>query len=239
MKDTDLVDVFTAHLKENGYPGLKVDEYPDKGGAKGTSDVDGIAGPFAIEVTSIDTVPNQRRYDDWFSQVIGGLRRELFDVPFRLRIIFEHSAIKTGQDWPAIRQALRKWIIEEAPLIQEGNHLIQVIPEIPCLRIRKGGRRPGVIFARSAPDDDTLPKRMRELIDRKVKKLAEYHRRGKTTILLLDGWDSSLMNQGIMFNAMQDAYPQGIPSEIDQIWFAYTDDPDEIDFIDFTSDLRS
>ena len=37
------------------------------------------------------------------------------NLPFYLRIAFEYEAITTKQDWVAIREALKKWILEDAP----------------------------------------------------------------------------------------------------------------------------
>lgn len=42
-----------------------------------TSDIDAIAGYFAIEHTSIDTLPNQRRDSDWFRKWGSSLRLTL------------------------------------------------------------------------------------------------------------------------------------------------------------------
>lgn len=54
-----------------------------------TADIDAIAGPFAIERTSIDTLENQRRHSSWFGGVAQPLEDEFRDrLPFRLRLIF-------------------------------------------------------------------------------------------------------------------------------------------------------
>jgi hypothetical protein len=241
MKDTDLLDSFVDYLKRNGFRDLKVDAYPDEGGKKGSSDVDGIASPFAIEVTSIDTIPDQRRNDDWFMQVVGGLKREIPDIAFRLRVGFDFYAITKGQDWVAIRNAIKNWIIEDAPNLADGRHIVRDIPGVPFLLNveKKIGRRPGVYFSRLVkPDEQGLSERMRKLIKRKERKLRKYKDQGYTTILLIDGWDFVLMNHAIMLNAIEDAFPDGIPKKIDQIWFAYTDEPKKIYFIDLTPDLK-
>ena len=74
MTDYDVINVFVEHLRINGHPGLHVDRWPDKGNLN-SSDIDAIAGPFAIEHTSVDTLPNQRRDADWFMRAAGGKSR--------------------------------------------------------------------------------------------------------------------------------------------------------------------
>ena len=66
MKDSEVIERFVAHLARHGPQGLKVDEIPDLK-ERNLPEIDAIAGPFAIEHTSIDTVPHQRRNDDWVS----------------------------------------------------------------------------------------------------------------------------------------------------------------------------
>jgi hypothetical protein len=60
MNDHDVVETFIAYLRMNGYPGLEFGRRPDDENRK-SSDIDAIAGPFAIEHTSIDTILDQRR----------------------------------------------------------------------------------------------------------------------------------------------------------------------------------
>jgi hypothetical protein len=58
--DAAVVDAFVAHLAEQRYPGIQVESRPDVEN-RNSSDIDAIAGPFAIEHTSVDTVEHQRR----------------------------------------------------------------------------------------------------------------------------------------------------------------------------------
>ena len=60
MIDREVIAAFVRYLRQQGHPGLKVDRLPDEVNRK-TGDIDAIAGPFAIEHTSINTVPHQRR----------------------------------------------------------------------------------------------------------------------------------------------------------------------------------
>ena len=79
LQDYDVIDAFIEYLRKHGYPELTVTSYPDKEN-RSSPDIDAIAGPFAIEHTSIDTLPNQRRNNDWFKKVLGNLEQE-FDFP--------------------------------------------------------------------------------------------------------------------------------------------------------------
>lgn len=97
MKDCDVIDEFVVFLRKNGQPGLKVDRRPDIEN-RDSPDIDAIAGPFAIEHTRIDSLPNQSRNNDWFIQVVGGLEKELSaQISFYLGVALEYTAITTGQ----------------------------------------------------------------------------------------------------------------------------------------------
>jgi hypothetical protein len=63
--DHVVVSHFVAHLAANGYPGLQVDRVPESEHGPDPP-IDAVAGHFAIEHTSIDTIENQRRDADWF-----------------------------------------------------------------------------------------------------------------------------------------------------------------------------
>ncbi len=239
MKDSDVIDEFVAHLRKNGHPNLKVDQRLDNKNRTST-DIDAIAGPFAIEHTSIDTLPNQRFNNNRFMQVIDGLEQELPNqLSFSLQITFEYDAVTTQQNWKAIRQALKSWIIKDAPCLAEGQHVIGSIPGIPFeLHVNKEiSSPPSVRFGRFAPSDNTLAGRIKTQCDRKAKKLAKYQGTEKTTILLIESYDIALMHPSIMLKGIHGAYPNGLPPGVDKIWYADTSIPDYIRFTDFTSDL--
>ena len=138
MKDSEVIDGFVAHLREHGHPDLKADQRPDNKNRNST-DIDALAGPFAIEHTSIDTLPNQRLNNNRFMQVIDGIEQELpSQLSFSLQITLEYGAVTTQQNWKAIRQALKSWIIKDAPRLTEGQHVFGSIPDIPFeLRVNK------------------------------------------------------------------------------------------------------
>ena len=241
MNDREVVEAFVAYLREHGHPALKVDGWPDQVNRK-TCEIDAIAGPFAIEHTSVDTVENQREASAHFNCVIGGIREELVGkVPFRLKITVEWSAVRVGQDWSAIRGAMKDWILTEAPSLPDGCHVIDdgTIPGVPFgLMVRKASDRPpDIIFGRTEPHDDTLPARIRKQLDKKAGKLAKYASE-KTTILLVESSDMALMNQGILLDAIKAAYSDALPTGVDQVWYTDTSvDGREPEFANLTKDL--
>ncbi len=72
MEDRKVIESFVAHLQGSGHPGLKIDRWPDREN-RNSPEIDAIAGKFAIEHTSVDTLPHQRSDSDRFGQVIEGL----------------------------------------------------------------------------------------------------------------------------------------------------------------------
>ena len=244
MKDYEVIEAFVKHLQEHSYPKLKICRYPDQEN-RSSSDIDAIACFFAIEHTSIDTLPNQRRNDDWFNQIIGGLEQEFeSQLSFRISIMFPYdAAIKgRGRDRITIRKALKSWILERSSHLEFGKHGFNNIPGIPFqLKVdKRTSHIPGVAFWRSKPDDDTLSCRVKALFDRKAKKLRKYQNIGKITVLLVESSDIAFMDiQGwTLLKAIREAYPSGLPTGVDKIWYVDTADlPDWITFKDFTSDL--
>ena len=234
LTDKKVIGLFVKHLVDQGHPGIEVDAWPDE---ETPSEIDAIAGPFAIEHTSVDTIPNQRRDGAWFSRVVKPLEDEFrCRLPFRLVLTFPYEGIQTGQDWSEINVALRDWILNEAPRLPIGSHAIGSVPEIPFEfhAAKRSSSHSGLLFGRFAPYDRTLPHRLREQLDRKLKKLSPYKGKNKTTILLVESDDIALMNDGIMWDGLSSAYTDGLPQGLDEIWFADTSIPEEIVFTDMT-----
>ncbi len=244
MKDSDVVDEFIVHLRNNGHPDLFVEVRPDKENRHDPTpspDIDAIAGKYAIEHTSIDTIRNQRRDSDWFMKAAGGLENELKKISgFRLKIMFEYDAITKGQNWPLIKDSLKNWINEEAHNIVDGHCVIKDIPGIPfTMHIFKASdREPRVIFSRFSPTDETLPDRIFEQFERKSQKLSKYQDKGLTTILLIESDDLALMDDMLMLESTKTAYPKGLPVGVDKIWFADTSIQSAIEFMDFTPHIE-
>ncbi len=237
MEDTKVIELFVNFLSKNGYPGLRVDRRPDK---ETSGEIDAIAGPFAIEHTSIDTLKNQRGKDHWFLQVVGGLELELNDIiNYRLNIKLRHSAVNQKtvkkQQGEVIRKNLKEWIVKESPALTDGEHVIDNIPGIPFfMHIKKtSDRPPGIFFNRTLPKDSSLKERVNKLLDNKAKKLSRYQGPDWITILLLECVDM-LMSEDLLEETLREIYPDCLPPGVDQLWFADTSIANDIEFKNVT-----
>jgi hypothetical protein len=65
FSDKEVISLFVKYLANENYPGFEVDIWPDEE-TRQSAGIDAIAGKFAIEHTSVDTIPNQRRDSAWF-----------------------------------------------------------------------------------------------------------------------------------------------------------------------------
>ena len=238
-----MICAFVSHLGSlKGFPNLSVERWPDKENRK-EAEIDAIAGDFAIEHTSIDSVAKQRQRDDWYLQVVKGLDQVIRDcVDCGLTITLDFFAIGKGIDWSGIRADLKKWIVECEPSLENGSHKVILPTSMPTefpivMHVWKKPAPSCVGFARFDPEDDTLPARTRELLDRKASKLGKYQGSHGTTVILLENDDIALMNEGKVLNALREAYPDGLPHGVDKIWFADTSIPDKPRFHDFTTDM--
>ena len=79
--------------------------------------------------------------------------------------------------------------------------------------------------------------RIRKLLDRKARKLRKYQGSSSTTIILLENDDIALMNEAKMLDALREAYPDGLPQGVNEIWFADTSISDKPQFRDFTTHM--
>ena len=251
-KKADKVTItqFVAHLVENGYPDLTIDRWPDD---ETPRDIDAIAGPFAIEHTSIDTFINQRKSADWFLKAIHNLESELAGpLMFNLSVSFKHEEFTQRQSWPTIRSALKRFILEDVIHLGWGEHELDDVPGIPfTVYIEKSSERPFLLtFRQFSPQNlspeipwsrvkrrPPLPDNFRTQLDGKAKKLAPYKICGKTTVLLIESGDIAFMNPGIMRSWIKEAFHNDIPDGVDQMWYAARYNSD-FDFKDFTTDIR-
>ena len=74
--DASIVEAFVSYLAKERYPGICVEARPDLDNRR-SSDIDAIAGPLAIEHTSVDTIENQRRDSAWFGKIAFTTRAAL------------------------------------------------------------------------------------------------------------------------------------------------------------------
>ncbi len=242
FNDTKIVEFFVNHLRINGYPNLKIDRIPDKEKAKGDKeeDIDAIAGPFAIEHTSFDTVKNQTDDSVAFLKVVGNLETEISPpLNYRLRILLPYDGIRKGQQFPLIRESLKNWIMNFSPNLPDGRHFIDNVPGIPFqFRVNKASdRKSGLIFSRFEPDNKDFVNRLRDHLNRKARKLKPYKAKYFQSILLLESDDIALMDESIMLDGIRVAFSQKLPDGVDEIWYADTSIPEEILFNNLTDSI--
>jgi hypothetical protein len=238
LGDKRVVVLFVEYLAHRLYPGLKIERFPDE---EVSGDIDAIAGQFAIEHTSIDTIPQQSRDAAWFLESIGSLEQEFEGkLPFRLFLTLPYTGIQWGQDWQELRTALQKWVADESAMLPEGSHMISCIPGVPFdFRARKMHTgKAGVLLSRFAPDNSDFPSRLRSHLDRKIAKLAPYKGKGKTTLLLVESDDIAFMNEGVMWDSLRDAYPEGLPPGVDKVWFVHTSIPEDVLFFEMNEAFK-
>jgi len=236
-----VVEAFVSYLSNRGHLGLKVECRPDQVNRK-TCEIDAIAGPFAIEHTSVDTVAYQRRDTDYLNRVVDGIANELRGkLGCRLRITVEWSAVKEGQDWPVIHEALKGWILSRVPSLPDGPTVINdgTIAGVPfgLLVMKASDRRQEISFARCEPHDGTLSVQDRKQLNDSARKLAKY-KPCKTTILLVESSDMPLMNCSVMLGILKAAFSNALPAGVDQVWYADTSvSGGDAVFHNLTSDL--
>ena len=232
--DENTIKQFVTHLRKNGYPDLNIDRWPEDDNST-TPEIDAIAGQFAIEHTSVDTFENQRKYEDWFLRAIDNLKSELESelagqFTFNLLITFKHEEFTQRQNWREIRDALKRFILEDVPHLEWGNHEFDNIPSIPfSICLKKSSQAPFCIwFLQSSPKQlshgfspsrvnkrPPLPDYFRVKLDEKAKKLAPYKHRGKTTVLLIESGDYAFMHAQIMRDWINEAFPNDFPDEVE------------------------
>jgi hypothetical protein len=240
MNDRQVINEFITHLNKNGYPGIKVDRWPEDEN-RSSPDIDAIANNIAIEHTSIDTVENQRRDDSWFLKALGDLESELKgQFHFRLRVTIPYDAIQTGQDWYRIKTKFRSWLLNQTSALNEGSHFIQNVDEIPfSFWVKKSiNREPALIFYRTSPTVvNSLSDRLYKLLNSKIKKLEPYKSKGFKTILLIESADIAHINDHIVADAIGTAYNGHVPKGIDHTWFVETAIENNLEFFNLTEKL--
>jgi len=163
-------------------------------------------------------------------EIVAELESELSAaMTSRLTIVFPYDGVRTGQDWAAMKCSLRNWIVGEAVHLPDGSRPVRV----PCfpfaVDVEKAGpttgRQPALIFARNKPPEPDLATRLRALIARKAAKLGPHRFSGKTTVLVVESGDIALMNRSKLVRAVSDGFPEGLPEQIDELWYADTSVP--------------
>src|ERR1044072_1960024 len=125
--DREIVERFVEHLRDEGQVDLKIDSGPEDD-HPGQSVVEAIAGNLAIEHTSVDTLPDQRRIGEQFMDALGVLDHLPTTPPPSINVPYDLVTI--GADWEAYRLALAHWIINVAPTLSDGRYDIH-LPNTP------------------------------------------------------------------------------------------------------------
>ena len=230
--DTTIVALFVKHLNKSGHPNIKIDRIPDKEKIKGDrkKDIDAVAGHFAIEHTSFDTVKNQTLDSVRFLEVVRDLEAEITPrLNYLLRISLPYLGIRKGQQWSSMRESLNNWIMNSSSKLSDGKHIIDDVPGIPFQLhiIKASGRKPGLIFVRSEPENNDFINRLKDHLNRKARKLKSYKAKGFHTILLLESDDPALMDDSIMLDGIRVAFAKKLPCGVDEIWYADTSNPEK------------
>jgi len=237
LGDKEVVVQFVDYLAQEKYPGLEIESIPDE---TTSGDIDALAGKFAIEHTSIDTIPDQRRDEAWFMESIGSLEHDCKGrVPFYLSLTFPYKNV-SRHNWRKIRTSIKQWIMTESAKLSEGSHIISCISGIPFeFRAKKKySGRPGLLLSRFSPSIPDFPSRLKKHLASKIKKLSPYKGKGKITLLLVESTDIALMDDGMMYDSLNEIYPAGLPSGVDQVWFAHTSTVEPIEFVMMNKDRR-
>ena len=235
--DRQIVEAFAQHLRDNGMADLKVDSwledlYP------GTSQVEAIVGPFAVEHTSCDSFHNQRASAIGFDEIVTPIERLLSPaMPGRIRVHLPSGSTSKGKDWSALRTALAVWLVREVATMPEGSSAATVPGTDVTVQVSKDSKgSPLLVFWLEAADLPPLTQRVRDLVLRKAVKLAPHASAAKTRVLLLESYDGVNMSAEKMLEALGSAF-DGMPEGIDQLWFVDNGFNLGPQFIDFTPRL--
>lgn len=245
MDECDLIKAFVQYLSmaHDFQPTLQIERQPEKEQEKTghqPGDIDAIAGPFAIEHTSIDVLENQRARADWFSKVVAPLEAEFSKLTYRITIIFPYEAIDRGMRWDDVRDGLRRWITEKCQSLSEGNHFIDNAPSVSfSFHVHKvSSKRPRLLFSRIAQDDPSLPTRLKTHLSGKVNKLRKYKQEDLKTVLLIESGDIALMSKQLLVQSLRSAFADGWPPGLDQLWYADSSIPSHLVFEELTECIR-
>ena len=188
----------------------------------------------AVEHTSIDSVPHQRRDDKRFMALLGPLKNEIADrlpTPGHYQLVIPINAISTRTNWVDIRLRIGEWCLKVAPDLKIGNpstaatprHFIRETPQGVPFEVtlyRWPGRDRQFKIARVCPAD--LANQRKEVIYQALvsrgAKVARYGNGGFRTILILESNDIALANVsdiGQSFtNTMEGVDSTKLPDEV-------------------------
>jgi len=162
----------------------------------------------AIEHTSIDSVPFQRRDDNRFIKLLGPLKSELagkLPTTGHYLLAVDMNVIPIGVKWDDVRQRISKWVQKVAPTLEIGSpstssrHFVKEMPQGVPLEItlyRQLGRDGQFNIVRAAPEDleNQRIEVIREALVSRGTKVTKYRNIGYKAILILESYDVALAN---------------------------------------------
>lgn len=169
----------------------------------------------AVEHTSIDSIPSQRKDDNRFKKVLGPLEKELsgkLPAPGHYDLVIHMNVIPTGIKWDDIRQRICNWCQEVAPSLQIGDpfvapkHFVRgVIQGVPFeVKLYHWPGRDGQFkIGRFSPEDleTQRAKVIHQALFSRGIKVANYRNNGYRTILIFESHDIALANASVIGQA--------------------------------------
>jgi hypothetical protein len=198
---------------------------------------------YALEHTLIDPYPDKRGDDQQFLRVLGELAESLSgrgvlrtDGSYHLYVESHAFRGKKQAEIPAIREAIRTWVIANARRLDPPakGHTREVTASPPNVPVRVRLQftlwpplNDKLLIGRMAPAD--LPEQRRERIrttlNKKGPKLHAEHRAGARSVLILEDDDSALSNPIDIGAALHSELAQ-IDYFIDDVYLIDTKLPD-------------
>lgn len=241
VSQEDVIQAFVKLRADSVDSWLRVTDWPDKKkGNRNKREIDALAesdsSRLAIEHTSIDSYPEQRKDSCRFMKVVGTLKDEIGkQMNARISLTVNVGAVPSGRgiSWPAIHVQLKEWCLQKTPELPDGPsiHNISGVP-FPVAIYKQSQRPPGLFPRRSVAKEANFHLRIKKQLDNKIEKLKKYQAERWETVLLVESADPALMSPGFFEGAVQKAYPLGIPSGANHIIFADTSIPEDIQFWD-------
>lgn len=153
--------------------------------------IDAIAGPYAIEQTSIDSYKDQRKSDDRLKGLTRNLETKFGpEIGFRLIISIATKTLSMRRDWSQQQKALCNWLQgPQTELEWEVPVQIDAISELPFLAQKTSRGMYGVKFYRFDPSGQKPTAHL----SAKLAKLAKWKNK-KRTVLIVESRDNALMS---------------------------------------------
>jgi hypothetical protein len=199
---------------------------------------------FAIEHTSIDSIPNQRRDSNRFIKLLSPLENELdnkLPTPGHYQLVIDMDVIPAlnRSNGSKIYQSIKDWCIKIAPTLSMGGthsdkkHFSRDrIPGVPFkITLYKWPRRDGEFrIARFSPEqiEEKRKEVFKQALCSRGEKVINYKKEGYYTILVLESNDRALANFNDIGDALNNAIEELKNVELpDEIYLIETEIEDD------------